>query len=40
MTFVRNGNIDTVDCQKAYLDASLETLVKQDIKYRPKADSR
>jgi len=39
MTFVREGNIDTVDCQKPYLDASLETLVKQDIKYRLKADS-
>lgn len=40
MTFVRDGNIDTVDCQKSYLDASLETLIKQDIKYRLKADSR
>ncbi len=37
MTFIRDGNIDTVDCQKAYLDASLETLVKQDIKYKLKA---
>ena len=40
MTFVRDGNLDKLDCQKAYLDASLETLVKQDIKYRLKADSR
>jgi len=40
MTFVRDGNIDKLDCQKAYLDASLETLVKQDIKYLLKADSR
>jgi uncharacterized protein len=40
MTFVREGNIDTVDCQKSYLDASLETLIRQDIKYRLKADSR
>ena len=40
MTFVRNGNIDTVDCQKAYLDASLETLINQDIRYGLKADSR
>jgi len=39
MTFIRDGNIDTVDCQKSYLDASLETLIKQDIKYRLKADS-
>ena len=40
MTFVRDGNLDKLDCQKAYLDASLETLVKQDIEYRLKADSR
>ncbi|MBU1052688.1 MAG: geopeptide radical SAM maturase [Proteobacteria bacterium] len=40
MTFLRNGTIDTVDCQKAYLDASLEALVKQDIKYKLKADNR
>ena len=40
MTFVRDGNIDKPDCKKAYFDASLETLIKQDIKYRPKADSR
>lgn len=40
MTYVRDGNIDAVDCQKAYLDASLETLVKQDVKYRPKDDNR
>jgi len=39
MKFVRDGNIDTVDCQKPYLDASLETLVEQDIKYGLKADS-
>ncbi len=40
MTFVRDGDMYTVDCQKAYLNASLETLVKQDIEYRLKADSR
>lgn len=40
MKFLRDGNIDTVDCQKAYLDASLETLVKQDIKYKLKKDKR
>lgn len=40
MTFLRNGTIDTVDCQKAYLDASLETLIKQDIKYKLKANNR
>ena len=39
MTFVRDGNIDKPDCKKAYFDASLETLIKQDIKYRLKAGS-
>ncbi|MBA7681088.1 GTP 3',8-cyclase [subsurface metagenome] len=40
MSFIRDGYIDTVDCQKAYLDASLETLINQDIRYSLKADSR
>jgi len=39
MSFIRDGNTDTVDCQKAYLDASLETLINQDIRYGLKADS-
>jgi len=38
LSFVRNGNVDTLDCQKSYLDASLEILIKQEIKYRLKAD--
>jgi uncharacterized protein len=33
MTFIRDGNINALDCKKDYFDASLETLVKQDIKY-------
>jgi uncharacterized protein len=33
MRFIRDGNIDGVDCKKPYFDACLETLVKQDIKY-------
>jgi uncharacterized protein len=33
MTYVRDGNIDTVDCKKLHLDAVLETVIKQDIKY-------
>ena len=33
MKFVRDGNMDGVDCKKQYFDATLETLVKQDIKY-------
>jgi uncharacterized protein len=33
MTYVRDGNIDKLDCKKEYLDASLETLLKQDIRH-------
>ena len=33
MKFVRDGNMDDVDCRKPYYDACLETLVKQDIRY-------
>jgi uncharacterized protein len=36
MKFLRDGNIDGVDCQKSYLDATLEKIIKQDIKYRLK----
>jgi uncharacterized protein len=36
MAYVRDGNIDKIDCKKEYFDASLETLLKQDIKYRLK----
>jgi uncharacterized protein len=38
MSFLRDGGIESVDCQKPYLDASLETLVKQDIQYKLKAE--
>ena len=34
MAYVRDGNIDKLDCKKEYFDAALETLLKQDIKYR------
>ncbi len=34
MAFVRDGNIDKVDCKKPFLDSALETLIKQDIRYR------
>ena len=34
MSFLRDGNIDSLDCKKPYLDRSLETMVKQDVKYR------
>lgn len=33
MKLVRDGNMNGVDCRKPYLDATLEALVKQDIKY-------
>ena len=33
MTYVRDGNIENVDCKKPHLDAVLETVIKQDIKY-------
>jgi uncharacterized protein len=34
MKFLRDGDIDGMDCKKPYLDAVLETFLKQDIKYR------
>lgn len=34
MAYLRDGKIDKLNCKKAYFDASLETLLKQDIKYR------
>ncbi|MBI5055423.1 MAG: geopeptide radical SAM maturase [Nitrospirae bacterium] len=34
MTYVRDGNISKVDCKKPHLDTVLETLIKQDIKYK------
>ncbi len=39
MKLLRDGRIDDVDCRKPYLDATLEAFIKQDIKYRLKADS-
>lgn len=32
-TCLKDGNIDGVDCRKPYFDATLETFIKQDIKY-------
>ncbi|MDD1750124.1 MAG: geopeptide radical SAM maturase, partial [Methanothrix sp.] len=34
MAYVRDGNIDKPDCKKPFFEASLETMIKQDIKYR------
>jgi len=36
LTLIRDGMIDDVDCRKAYLDGTLEELVRQDLKYQPK----
>lgn len=33
MKFVRDGSMEGVDCQKPYFDATLEAMVRQDIKY-------
>jgi uncharacterized protein len=36
LTLIKNGKIDDVECRRAYLDSSLEELVRQDLKYQPK----
>ncbi|MFC1858360.1 geopeptide radical SAM maturase [Thermodesulfobacteriota bacterium] len=33
MTYIRDNKIDKPDCRRAYLDESLETLIKQDLLY-------
>jgi uncharacterized protein len=33
MTFLRDNNLKALDCQKEYLDATLETMIRQEIKY-------
>lgn len=33
--YQRSGSMATVDCQKAFLDATLETTLKQQIRYQP-----
>lgn len=38
MAYIRDGGIDNTDCKKPYLDATLETFIKQDIKYRLKTE--
>jgi len=34
MKYARDGNIDKPDCKRPYFDAALETLIRQEIKYR------
>ena len=38
MTFLRDGNVKAIDCQKEYLDATLETMLKQEIRYELKVE--
>jgi uncharacterized protein len=40
MSYVREGNVGRKDCKRPYLDASLEALIKQDIKYRRRAKAK
>ena len=34
MVFQREGSMARVDCQKEFLDATLEKMLMQDLKYR------
>ena len=36
LRFLRDGNIDSVDCWKNFLDATMESCIMQDLKYRQK----
>ncbi len=36
LKLLRDGGIDDVDCRKAYLDETLEALVRQDLRHQPK----
>lgn len=38
MKVLRDGNIRGTDCRRPYLDATLETLLRQDIEYMPEED--
>jgi uncharacterized protein len=38
LKLLRDGNMDGVDCRKAYLDAALEELVNQQIRYGLKSE--
>lgn len=38
MSFIKEGDLEHLDCPKAFFDATLETFVKQDIEYARKAD--
>jgi hypothetical protein len=34
MTFIEKAAVDGLDCRKAHLDATLETFIKQEVKFR------
>ncbi len=38
MKLLKDGNMKGVDCKKPYFDATLETFIKQEIKYKVTAD--
>jgi Arylsulfatase regulator (Fe-S oxidoreductase) len=33
-TFIQQGTLDALECRKKYLDATLETFIKQEVKYK------
>ena len=40
MTFLRDGNVKTLDCQREYLDSTLEEMIKQEIRYGLKVEAQ
>jgi uncharacterized protein len=40
LKLLRDGTIDDVDCRKAYLDETLESLIRQDLQHRPRGRAR
>lgn len=39
-TFVQSGNFDALDCKKAYFNACLETIIRQDLAYSTRTPDR
>ena len=40
LTYLSSGRVDGVNCQKEGLDATLEPMIRQDLKYRPNSIPR
>ncbi len=40
LKLLRAGKIDDVDCRKAFLDETLESLIRQDLQHRPRGRAR